>query len=175
MKQRVPSRCQSKVRRSKVQSPDREPRHWTLGPWTRSNVSRPARVPSRSSPLARPARRKGARPKRGEGQLLPAFLGETTCPVPALVQGPAVQSPKSGLRTSDFRPWTLDFGPWTPRKASRPKRPVKNLSGPDADRPQSARRRLPGIFSPLSENGSPPPPGILFVPRREQGSPPENS
>jgi hypothetical protein len=31
-----------------------------------------------------------------------------------LVQSPTVQSPKSGLRASDLRPWTLDFGPWTP-------------------------------------------------------------
>jgi hypothetical protein len=72
----------------------------------------------------------------------------------------SVQSPRSKVQS--FReagppvpdPWTLDFGPWTHRK----------VSGPDFDRPKSAHRRCRGSFSPLCENGSPPPPGILFCP-----------
>jgi len=48
------------------------------------------------------------------------------------------------------------------RVVSRPVRPVRKVSGPDSDRPQSARRRLPGILSPSNEKGSPPPAGILF-------------
>ena len=56
---------------------------WTLDPIKR--------VPSHSSPVPfvpprRPARRIGER--RGEGQFLRAFLGETTCPVPSFPLAP---------------------------------------------------------------------------------------
>ncbi len=59
-------------------------------------VSRPAALPD------------DVRTGRCQGRIRRDFLGETTCPVPVLVQSPAVQSPKSGLRASDLRPWTLD-------------------------------------------------------------------
>jgi hypothetical protein len=70
-------------------------------------------VPFRSRPAALPD---DVRTGRCQGRIRRDFLGETTCPVPVLVQSPAVQSPKSGLRASDLRPWTLD-----PIEVSRPR------------------------------------------------------
>jgi hypothetical protein len=46
------------------------------------------------------------------------FSVKQRVPSRALVQSPRVESPKSGSRASDLRPWTLDFG--LPRVPSRP-------------------------------------------------------
>ena len=61
----------------------------------RNNVSRPTLAPSPGT--------------RGEGRGEGLSSDVATCPVPALVQSPVVQSPKSGSRASAI----LDLGPWT--------------------------------------------------------------
>jgi hypothetical protein len=112
-----------------------------------------------------------------------------------LVQSPPVQSPKSGLRASDLRPWTLDLG--LDRKYPVPTGrsavghefggslteqkivtlpPVKVLSplsakvsGPDFDRSARLADAAGDLFLPQCEKRIPTAPGILFL---SSGRPP---
>jgi hypothetical protein len=82
----------------------------------------------------------------GAGRFLRAFPGETTCPVPPLTLSPPNRS--------------QDLGPWAHRTRTKPVRPGCRRSA------FGTSSVCWGSFSPLCENGSPPPAEFGFRPRR---------